>query len=71
MKCEICKRKTSWDSSVGYDEFIVCNGCHKALIGEFSINKSMQVMNFIFKCGKLRKAAYEERNARVMQKGSN
>lgn len=71
MKCEICKRKTSWDSSVGYDEFIVCNGCHKALIGEFSINKSMQVMNFIFKCGELRKAAYEERNARVMQKGSN
>lgn len=70
MKCEICKRKTSWDSSVGYDEFIVCNSCHNALIGEYSINKSMQVMNFIFKCGELRKAAYDERNARIMQKGS-
>lgn len=71
MKCEICKRKTTWDSSVGYDEFIVCNGCHNALIGEYSINKGVQVMDFIFKCGELRKAAYEERNARVMQKGSN
>lgn len=71
MKCEICKRKTTWNSSVGYDEFIVCNSCHDALIGEYSINKSMQVMSFIFKCGELRKAAYEERNAKVMQKGSN
>lgn len=69
MKCEICKRKTTWNSSVGYDMFIVCNGCHNALIGEYSINKSMQVMSFIFKCGELRKAAYDERNARVMQKG--
>lgn len=67
MKCEICKRKTTLNSSVGYDEFIVCNGCHNALIGEYSINKSMQVMSFIFKCGELRKAAYKERNARVMQ----
>ena len=69
MKCEICKRKTTWNSSVGYDMFIVCNSCHNALIGEYSINKSMQVMSFIFKCGELRKAAYDERNARVMQRG--
>ncbi|MBO7696862.1 MAG: hypothetical protein J6T10_29895 [Methanobrevibacter sp.] len=55
MKCEICKRKTTIDSSVGYDEFIVCNGCHNALIGKYSIEKSCQVMSFILKCGEIRR----------------
>lgn len=67
MKCDICKRKTSWNTSVGYDEFIVCNGCFSALEKECPNN--ILALNFIWKCGKLRKAAYDERNARVMQKG--
>lgn len=70
MKCDICKRDTNWDSSVGYDQFIVCNDCFYKLMGEFSIDNSARAMTFIFKCGELRKAAYDERNARVMQRGS-
>lgn len=27
MKCELCKRKTTWDYSVGRKNFIVCNDC--------------------------------------------
>ena len=55
MKCEICKKKTTIDDSVGYDEFIVCNKCHDILIGNYSSTKSSQVMNFIFKCGEIRR----------------
>lgn len=55
MKCEICKRKTTIDTSVGYDEFIVCNKCHDTLVGTYSVEKSYQVMNFIFKCGEIRR----------------
>ena len=66
MKCEICKKETNWDSSVGYEYFIVCNNCHNAL-GDYSIDKCVQAMEFIFKCGELRRKAYDERNARIMQ----
>jgi hypothetical protein len=27
MKCELCYKKTDWDSSIGRPNFIVCNSC--------------------------------------------
>lgn len=35
MKCNICRRKTNWDESYGYKEFIVCPCCHKSLLELF------------------------------------
>lgn len=31
MKCKVCGCNTSWDSSVGTNEFIVCNHCVNTL----------------------------------------
>jgi hypothetical protein len=31
MKCKVCGCKTSWDNSVGTNEFIVCNHCVNTL----------------------------------------
>ena len=27
MKCKVCEKTTTWDTSVGYDSYIVCNDC--------------------------------------------
>lgn len=27
MKCKICKKKTTWDDSVGRPAFLICNHC--------------------------------------------
>ena len=31
MKCELCDKKTNWDSSYGRPSFIVCPMCHGRL----------------------------------------
>ena len=31
MKCEVCGKKTNWDTSYGAEEFIVCNDCFYTL----------------------------------------
>ena len=58
MKCEICRKKTTIDESVGYEEFIVCNHCFEILTkasNEKRIDALDHTMNFIFKCGMIRK----------------
>ena len=52
MTCKICGRKTDWDSSVGYREFLVCNACEFALSRHDYKNKNtLTAMDFIFACG--------------------
>lgn len=34
MKCKICGEKTTWDTSVGRDCFIVCNKCVEKIAKE-------------------------------------
>ena len=53
MKCEICKHKTTWDSSYGYREFIVCPKCHDKI---YNYTKDFtKTMEIIFLLGKLKK----------------
>ena len=49
MKCAICRNKTTWGESHGYDEFIVCPKCLERL----SSHKT--ALGFIFEAGKIRK----------------
>ena len=53
MKCEICKKKTTNEESVGYDNFIVCNKCFDKLAKkmEYSYFNTLQI---IFACGQVR-----------------
>ena len=53
MKCKICNEKTTWDTSYGYSEFIVCHRCHDRL-GKYQIENYSQVESFIFECGRIR-----------------
>ena len=56
MKCAICKSKTTWGESHGYNEFIVCPKCldrlepHKTALG------------FVFEAGKIRREKKENKN---------
>lgn len=59
MKCEICKGKTNWDSSYGYADFLVCYNCFNRLT-DHKLKNTEQVMNFLFKCGQIRKAKLEK-----------
>lgn len=52
MKCAICSQKTDWDSSYGYEEFIVCPACFKRLISKYTPEDTM---TFIFTCGQIRR----------------
>lgn len=52
MKCQICKKKTTIDTSVGYDEFIVCNKCVEKLRKNYDFE---DIMTIIFRCGKIRR----------------
>ena len=31
MKCAICEKKTTWDTSYGLPTFLVCHACYKKL----------------------------------------
>ena len=59
MKCEICRKKTNWDSSVGLENFLVCNACFFQLTNKcFELsNPYCSVFQFIFACGKVREKA--------------
>lgn len=39
MKCKICKAKTTWDTSMGKENFIICNDCTNKLLFRFGIGK--------------------------------
>lgn len=61
MKCAICKKKTTWDESFGYIDFIVCPKCHDELVHHFGgkdVDKGrMETMKLIFKLGDIREKA--------------
>lgn len=55
MKCAICNKKTDWDSSYGYEEFIVCPHCFEKLRAVDG-----DVLDLIFACGQIRKERKEQ-----------
>lgn len=59
MTCQICKRKTDWDTSYGREEFIVCNSCMRTL-AKHNIENYTDVMGFIFGCAEIRRKVREE-----------
>jgi len=52
LTCKICGRKTDWDSSCGYREFLVCNACERE-ISRYCTSDGAQSMTFIFACGEI------------------
>lgn len=50
MKCQICGRKTDWDSSVGLEKFIVCNSCFEKMKSHFHTD-DCTTLHLIFACG--------------------
>lgn len=57
MKCAICGGKTNWDSSFGYNEFIVCWPCYNRL----APGDDEDALNFIFTCGQIRRDKKKEK----------
>ena len=53
MKCEVCKKKTDWDSSFGYEEFIVCGKCIKKMTKE--VDDFDWILETIFRMGAVRR----------------
>ena len=53
MKCEICKKKTDWDNSFGYEEFIVCGKCIKKMTKE--VDDFDWILETIFRMGAIRR----------------
>ena len=53
MRCEICGRPTDWDSSVGKENYIVCNPCFYKLCKRYE-HKNMEVLDFLFKIADVR-----------------
>lgn len=54
MKCAICGRKTNWDESYGYRNFIVCPCCYN-LLKETLKDDSFTTLEIIFALGEARK----------------
>ena len=50
MKCAICKRKTNWDESYGYADFIVCPKCFEEIHKHYDI---VETMDIIFLLGRI------------------
>ena len=44
MKCAICRRKTNWDESYGYADFIVCPKCFEEIHKHYEIDKTMDII---------------------------
>lgn len=69
MKCKICKQKTSWDASYGYEEFIVCPSCHDTILYTIQknvpkIDAQMLTMDLIFALGQRRRNAEKAKENR-------
>lgn len=59
-KCQVCKRTTDWDSSVGYEEFIVCNRCVNEMT---KTPKDLEwIMQTIFRMGIVRRETKKGEN---------
>ena len=56
MKCAICRNKTNWDESFGYNEFIVCPKCLEIL----SAHKT--AIGFVLTAGRIRKEERKSKN---------
>ena len=54
MKCQLCGKITSWEHSVGLNEFIVCNKCIDKL-SDNQVNKAVEITNIILRMGKIKK----------------
>ena len=63
MKCKVCKKRTNWDESYGYDDFIVCCNCFDRLYNKVDYNKKVHkscstveiVLGIILEMGEIRK----------------
>lgn len=46
MKCKVCKCKTTWNTSIGWDNFIVCNHCWQKLanLTDVSLSKVLSIV---------------------------
>lgn len=62
MKCAICGKKTNWDESYGYDEFIVCPRCF------LNIRKSYTTKNPAKELEESMKAVFAIGNAKKLSK---
>ena len=40
MKCKMCGKKTDWDSSVGRDNFLICNNCVEELHNRCDVKRA-------------------------------
>lgn len=65
MKCQICKAKTTWDSSMGGEHFIICQDCTDKLAIRLGIGKFEAV---IFAISDIREKVKEDKANKEVKK---
>lgn len=54
MKCKLCKNKTTWDTSIGRENFIVCNDCWHKMANLTNVSPS-KVLSLVLIMGNIKK----------------
>lgn len=57
MKCAICKNKTTWDTSFGDENFIICPKCYNRL----NPHQDMQIHFALIEIGRIKREKKEEK----------
>ena len=53
MKCKLCKSKTTWNASIGRENFIVCNDCWHKMADLTNVNPS-KVLSIVLIMGNIK-----------------
>lgn len=57
MKCTICKNKTTWDTSFGDENFIICPKCYDRL----NPHQDIQIHYALIEIGRIKREKKEEK----------
>ena len=62
MVCEICRKITSWDESVGKENYIICNDCFYRILYKYKdTNIQPKILDIIFKLSDVRGDVFAEK----------
>ena len=62
MVCEICRKTTNWDESVGKENYIICNECFHRILSKYKdTNIHPKILDIIFKLSDVRGDVFAEK----------
>lgn len=62
MICEICRKTTNWDESIGKENYIICNECFRRILSKYEDTSiHPKIFNIIFKLSDVRGETFAEK----------